>query len=55
LAHSLKKGQGFDVTDRAANLNNSHFNFIRRAQACAAFDEVLNFVGDVRNDLNGDA
>ena len=55
LPHCFKKGQGLDVANGAANFNNRHIHRVRCSHTCTAFDEVLYFVGDVGNNLNGGA
>ena len=52
LAHSLQKGQGFDVADRAADLDNRYVDGFGGVIAGPPLDEILDFVGDVRNHLN---
>ena len=52
MAHRLEEGQGFDVAHGAANFYNGHIHGFGGVKTSAAFDEVLYFVGDVRNDLN---
>lgn len=52
LTNGFKEWQGFNVAHGATHFDNRDIDRIRCAQACAAFDEVLNFVGDVWNDLN---
>src|SRR5437016_6030276 len=49
LTNRFEKWQRFDVADRAANLDNQHVCF---AVNCHRPNRFLNFVGDVRNDLN---
>jgi len=53
LPHGFKKGQRLDVTYCAADFDNGHVNCVRCVISGAAFDEFLNLVGDVRNDLHG--
>ena len=53
LAHGFQKGQGLNIAHGAANFHNRHVHRVRLAQARAAFDELLDFVGDVRNHLHG--
>ena len=55
LTYGFQERQGFDVTHRAANFHNGDFYSIRCSHTRAAFDEVLDFVGDVGNHLNGGA
>src|SRR5689334_11682736 len=50
LANSFHERQAFDVADRAADFNK---NEIRRALFLE--DEIFNFIGDVRNNLDGRA
>ena len=53
LAHGLQERQRLDVSHRAADFDNGHIHGIGRADAGAALDEFLDFVGDVGNDLHG--
>ena len=53
LAHGFEERQGLDVTHGAANFHNRDIHRIRLAKARAAFDEFLDFVGDMGNDLHG--
>ena len=52
LTHGLEKRQGLDVADSAADFNNRYVDCFGRVIAGTALDEVLDFVGDVRNHLN---
>ena len=52
LPYRFQKGQGLDVAYGAANFHNRHVGHLWRAQTGAASDEILNFIGDVRNDLH---
>ena len=53
LAHGFQKRQGLDVAHGAANFNNRHVHRVRRAYARTPAHVILDFVGDVRNDLDG--
>ncbi len=53
LAHGLQEGQRFDIAHGTADLHDGHIHRIGRADACAALDVVLDFVGDVGDDLHG--
>ena len=53
LTHGFEEGQGFDVTDGAADFDDGHVHRIRLAKSRTAFDVFLDFVGDVRNHLHG--
>ena len=53
LAHRLQEGQGLNITHRAADLHNRHIDRVGCTNARAALHELLDFVGDVRNDLHG--
>src|SRR6266568_3367719 len=48
LPHRFEERQRLDVPDRAADLDDRHFGF-----ACAARNERLDLVGDVRDHLHG--
>src|SRR6266581_3324109 len=50
LPHRLEKGKRLDVPDSAADLDDRHFRF-----ACAACNERLDLVGDMRDHLHGAA
>src|SRR6266513_1179011 len=50
LPHRREERQRLDVSDRAADLDDRHFRF-----ACAAGDERLDLVGDMRDHLHGAA
>ena len=52
LAHSLQKWQRFDVPHRAAHFDDGHFHGVGSADARAALDVFLDFVGDVRDHLH---
>src|SRR5690606_2108503 len=52
LAGRLKKGQRLDIADRAPNFDYGDVGFTVPCRLCAAFNEILNFVGDMGNDLN---
>ena len=52
LAHRFQERQGLDITHGAANFHNRHVHCVRLAKASPAFDVLLDFVGDVRNNLN---
>ena len=47
LADRLEKGQALDITDGAADLAQHEIDFV-----VAGVDEILDFVGDMRNHLN---
>ena len=53
LAHRFQKGQRLDVTHGAANFHNGHIDRLGCAKTGTSLDEVLNFVGHVRDDLHG--
>ena len=53
LAHGFQKRQRLDVAHGAADFADGHLHGVRRADARAAFDELLDFVGHVRDDLHG--
>ncbi len=52
LAHRLQEGQRFDVAHGAADFDDRHLHRLLRTITGAAFDELLDFVGDVRNHLH---
>ena len=52
LAHGFQKRQGLDVAHGAANFHNGHVHRIGLAQARAALDEFLDFIGNVRDHLH---
>jgi len=52
LAHGLQEGQGLDVAHRAADLADGHVHGVRRADAGAALDELLDLARDMRDDLH---
>ena len=52
MAHRLQKGQGLNVTDRTAYFDDGHVDRLTGADTCTPFHEILDFVGDMRNDLN---
>ena len=53
MAHGFQEGQGLDVTHGAADLDDRHIHRVGRVKAGTALDEVLDFVGDMRDDLHG--
>ena len=53
LTHRFQEGQGLDVAHGAADFHDRHIHRVGRAHASAALDELLDFVGHVRNDLYG--
>ena len=55
LPGGLEEGQRFDVAHGAADLDDGHLGLGQGADTGAAFDEGLDFVGDVRDDLHGAA
>ena len=52
LTHGFQKWQRFDITHSATDFDDGDIYGFWRFKASTAFDEVLYFVGDVRNDLN---
>src|SRR5674476_277087 len=52
LAHRLQKRQRLNIAHGAANFDNGYIDGVGSAKARAAFDELLNFVGDVWNNLH---
>ena len=48
LTNCLQKGQAFDVTDSATDLDNDHIDVV----FCQALDGCFDFIGDMRDDLN---
>src|SRR5690606_2413068 len=52
LAGGFQERQGLDVADRAADLDDGHVGGAVPGGIGAARDEVLDLVGDVRNDLD---
>ena len=52
LAHSFEEGQRLDVAHGSADFDNRHVHRIRLAEARTAFDELLDFVGHMGNDLD---
>ena len=52
LAHCLQERQGLDVADRAADFDDGHIDCIRFVETRAAFDELLDFIGDVWDHLH---
>ena len=53
LARSFEERQGLDVAHGATHFADGHIHFVVSAQACAALDEFLDFVGDMGDDLHG--
>src|SRR5690625_2321680 len=53
LPDGLQKRQGFNVTYRTANLDNSHIGLPVISSLGTTGDEVLYFIGDVGDDLYG--
>ncbi len=53
LPHRFQKRQRLDVTHRTTDFDNRHIHRLRRTNTGPALDEVLYFIGDVRNYLNG--
>src|SRR5690606_9077752 len=53
LPRGLDEGQRLDVTDGAADLDDGDVDRVGGADRGAAIDEGLDFVGDVRDDLDG--
>src|SRR5690606_24005662 len=53
LAGGFQEGQRFDVADGAADFDNGHIGGAVPGRIGAAGDEVLDFIGDVGNDLHG--
>ena len=53
LAHGFQERQRLDVAHRAADLDDGHLGLVAGAHAGTAADEVLDLVGDVRDDLHG--
>lgn len=53
LASGLQEGQRLDVAHGAADLDDGHVGGAIPGGLGATRDEVLDFVGDVRNDLDG--
>ena len=51
LTNGFKERQRFDITDRTADFNQCDIGIA--GSMSTAGDEILNFIGDVRNDLNG--
>ena len=51
LTNGFKERQRFNITDRAADFNQCDIGIA--GSMSTAGDEILNFIGDVRNDLNG--
>ena len=52
LARGFKERQRLDVTDRAADLDNSHICLAIKRGRSASFDKGLNLIGDMRNHLH---
>ncbi len=52
LAHGFEEGQRLDVAHGAADLDDGHVHRIGFAETGAALDELLDFVGDMRNHLH---
>jgi hypothetical protein len=52
LSNRLEEGQGLNIAHGTANFHDGHIDSFGGIKTSAAFDEVLYFVGDVRNDLN---
>jgi hypothetical protein len=53
LAHGFQEGQRFDVADGAADFDDGDIDRVRGFITGAAFDEFLDLIGDVRDDLHG--
>src|SRR5690625_6875533 len=53
LPDGLQKRQGFNVTYRTTNLDNSHISLPVISSLGTTGDEVLYFIGDVGDDLHG--
>lgn len=53
LADGLDERQGLNVADRTADFNDGHVGLAVKGAGGAALDELLNFVRDVRDHLNG--
>ena len=53
LAHGFQERQRFNVAHGAAHFADGHVHRVVGANARAALDEFLDFVGDVRDDLHG--
>ena len=52
MAHGFQEWQRFDVAHRATDFNDCNVNRICFTKTRTAFDEFLNFVGDMRNNLH---
>ncbi len=53
LAHGFEKGERFNVAHGAADFCDGHVHGVIGAHTRAALDVFLDFVGDVRDDLDG--
>ncbi|OIQ63239.1 hypothetical protein GALL_552200 [mine drainage metagenome] len=51
LTYRFQERQRFNVADGASNLDNGHVHCVSCAKTGSTFDEILNFIGDMRNDL----
>ena len=52
LAHGLQERQRLDVAHGTADFNDGNIHRVRGSPAGAPFDEILDFIGDVRNHLH---